>query len=151
MRLFRARAGGIEVSLTPEMRMFLGDVLPMLAAIGDSKDDPAAQRLQVPVYLDDTDSNEEWWRLMGPDLDAARRADRRVFKRVVESEEPLTLSDDEADAFLRVLNESRLALGARMGVEVEADYEELSEGSRTVLAYLGAILEELTDELSDRL
>lgn len=151
MSLFRARADGIEVSLNPEMRMFLGDVLPMLAAIGDSKDDPAAQRLQVPVYLDDTDSNEEWWRLMGPDLDAARRADRRVFKRVVESEEPLTLSDDEADAFLRVLNESRLALGARMGVEVEADYEELSEGSRTVLAYLGAILEELTDELSDRL
>lgn len=151
MRLFHAKADGIEVSLTPEMRMFLGDVLPMLAAIGGSKDDPAAQRLQVPVYLDDTDSNEEWWRLMGPDLDAARQADRRVFKRVVESDESLTLSDDEADAFLRVLNESRLALGARMGVEVEADYEELSEDSRTVLAYLGAILEELTEELSDRL
>ena len=151
MRLFRARADGIEVSLTPEIRMFLGDVLPMLAAIGDSKDDPAAERLQVPVYLDDRDSNDEWWRLMGPDLDAARQADRRIFKRVVETEDELTLNDEEADAFLRVLNESRLALGARMGVEVEADYEDLSEDSRTVLAYLGAILEELTEELSNRL
>jgi hypothetical protein len=151
MRPFRAKADGIEVRLTPEMRMFLGDVLPMLAAIGDSKDDPAAQRLQVPVYLDDTDSNDEWWRLMGPDLDAARQADRRVFKRTIESDEPLTLSDDEADSLLRVLNESRLALGARMGVEVEEDYEGLSEDSRTVLAYLGAILEDLTEELSGRL
>ena len=151
MRLFRAKADGIEVSLTPEIRMFLGDVLPMLAAIGDSEDDRAAQRLQVPVYLDDADSNDEWWRLMGPDLEAARQADRRVFSRAIESEEPLTLTVEEADAFLRVLNESRLALGARMGVDVEEDYEELSEDSRTVLAYLGAILEELTEALSDRL
>jgi len=151
MRLFRAEADGIQVSLTPEIRIFLGDVLPMLAAIGDSKDDPAAERLQVPVYLDDSDSNEEWWRLMGPDIEAARQADRRVFKSVIESEEPVTLSDEEADSFLRVLNESRLALGARMGVEVEEDYEDLPEDSRTVLAYLGAILEELTEELSNRL
>lgn len=151
MRVFRATDDGIEVHLTPEIRMFLGDVIPMLAAIGESKDDPAAERLQVPVYLDDTDSNEEWWRLMGPDLDAARQADRRIFKKAVESEEAVTLSDDEADSFLRVLNESRLALGARMGVEVEADYDDLPEDSRTVLAYLGAILEELTEELSNRL
>lgn len=151
MRLFRAKADGIEVSLSTETRMFLGDVLPMLAAVGDAKDDPAAQRLQVPVYLSDSDSNEEWWRLMGPDLDAARQADRRIFKRVIESDEPLVLNDEEADAFLRVLNETRLALGARMGVEVEEDYEDLPEDSRTVLAYLGAILEELTEELSNRL
>lgn len=151
MRLFRAKPDGIEVSLTPEVRMFLGDVLPMLAAIGDSKEDPAAERLHVPVYLDDTESNDEWWRLMGPDLDAARQADRRVFERAVAAEEPVTLSDDEADSVLRVLNESRLALGARMGVEVEEDYDELPDHSRTVLAYLGAILEELTEELSRRL
>ena len=150
MRLFRASSDGVEVRLTPEIQMFLGDVLPMLAAVGDAKDDPAAQRLQVPVYLDDAESNEEWWRLMGPDIDAARKADRRIFKRAVESEQPLTLSDEEADSFLRVLNESRLALGARMGVEVEEDYEDLPEDSRTVLAYLGAILEELTEELSRR-
>lgn len=131
--------------------MFLGDVLPMLAAVGASKDDPAAQRLQVPVYLDDDESNDEWWRLMGPDMEAARQADRRIFKKAVASEEPLTLSDEEAESFLRVLNESRLALGARMGVEVEEDYDELPDHSRTVLAYLGAILEELTEELSDRL
>ncbi len=151
MRLFRATVGGIEVSLTPEIRTFLGDVLPLLAEVGDPSDDPAAQRLKVPVYLNDPDSNEEWWRLMGPDIEAARRADRSVFRRAIESDGSVRLSDEEADAFLRVLNESRLALGARMGVEVEEDYDDLPEHSRLVLAYLGSILEELTEALSDRL
>lgn len=151
MKLFQATADGIEVSLTPEIRMFLGDVLPLLAEVGEVEDDPAAQRLRVPVYLDDPDSNGEWWRLMGPDLEAARQADRRVFRKTIEADEPVHLEDDEADSLLRVLNETRLALGARFGVEVEEDYDELPEHSRIVLAYLGSILEELTEELSFRL
>lgn len=151
MRLFQATTDGIEVHLTPEVRTFLGDVLPLLAEVGDPENDPAARRLLVPVYLDDAESNEEWWRLMGPDLDAARQADRRVFRRTIDSETPVRLGDDEADAMLRVLNETRLALGARMGVEVEEDYDDLPEHSRMVLAYLGSILEELTEELSHRL
>lgn len=150
MSLFRATDDGIEVALTPEVKMFLGDVLPMLAAVGESGDDPAAERLRVPVYLDDSESNDEWWRLMGPDLDEARRADRHIFKKTVEADGPTTLTDEEADAFLRVLNESRLALGARLGVEVEEDYDDLPEDSRMVLGYLGVILEELTEELSTR-
>lgn len=120
----------------------------MLARVGEQEDDPAVERLQVPVYLDDAESNDEWWRLMGPDLDAARKADRNVFKKTVDEEEPTTLSREEADAFLRVLNEARLALGARLGVEVEEDYEDLPEESRAVMGYLGVILEELTEELS---
>lgn len=151
MSLFHATADGVEVSLTPEVRTFLGAVLPLLAEVGDSAEDPAARRLRVPVYLDDPDSNDEWWRLMGPDLEAARQADRRVFRKAIESDAPIHLKDDEADSLLRVLNETRLALGARFGVEVEEDYDELPEHSRVVLAYLGAILEDLTEELSFRL
>lgn len=148
MRLFKAVPDGIEFHLTQELRLVLGDVLPMLARVGEQEDDPAVERLQVPVYLDDAESNDEWWRLMGPDLDAARKADRNVFKKTVDEEEPTTLSREEADAFLRVLNEARLALGARLGVEVEEDYEDLPEESRAVMGYLGVILEELTEELS---
>jgi hypothetical protein len=36
-------------------------------------------------------------------------------------------------------------------VEVEEDYEDLPEESQAVLGYLGAILEDLTDALSDAL
>lgn len=145
------RRGGISVELSPEERLFLGDVLPMLAGVGAREADPAAERLTVPVYLDDPKSNEEWWRLMGQDLDAARRADRAVFARMVTGDEEVVLDPEEADAVLRVLNEARLALGARLGIDVEADHDNLSEESRQVLDYLGWIQEELTVELTKTL
>lgn len=137
--------------MSPEERMFLGDVLPLLAGIGAPGSDPAADRLNVPVYLDDPDSNEEWWRLMGDDLTAARRSDRAVFAKTVASDEPLTLDDAEANAMLRVINEARLALGARLGIDVESDHDELPEESRQVIDFLGWFLEELTLELMKRL
>lgn len=147
MTHFRTVRDGIEAHLTSEERLFLGDVLPLLAGIGAVGTDPAADRLRVPVYLDDPESNGEWWRLMGQDLESARRADRAVFDRMVTSEETLTLDHEEADAVLRVLNEARLALGARFGIDVEADHDELSDDSRQVMDYLGWIQEELTLEL----
>lgn len=147
MSHFRAVAGGISVNLSPEERMFLGDVLPLLAGIGSPGSDPAADRLNVPVYLDDPDSNHEWWRLMGDDLIAARRADRAVLSKALASDEPITLEVSEANALLRVINEARLALGARLGIDVESDHDELSEESRQAMDYLGWFLEELTLEL----
>lgn len=147
MTHFRTTREGIEVDLSSDERLFLGDVLPLLAGIGARGSDPAADRLQVPVYLDDPEANEEWWRLMGKDLEAARQSDRSIFKKVVESDDPVLLDDEEADAVLRVLNEARLALGARFGVDVESDHDDLPEDSRQVLDYLGWIQEELTVEL----
>ena len=147
MSHFRRTKDGIEATFSPEERMFLGDVLPLLAGIGAPGTDPAADRLKVPVYLDDPESNAEWWRLMGQDLEAARRADRTVFDKVVSGVDARVLDDEEADAVLRVLNEARLALGARLGIEVEADHDAMSEDSRQVMDYLGWIQEELTVEL----
>lgn len=147
MSRFRTTPDGIQVDLTPEERMFLGDVLPMLAGIGSPGSDPAADRLKVPVYLDDPDANEEWWRLMGQELEAARRSDRAVFERVVSHEGSTTLDTEQADAVLRVLNEARLALAARLGIDVESDHDELPEESRQVMDYLGWVQEELTVEL----
>lgn len=147
MSHFRTVAGRIEVRLSPEERLFLGDVLPLLAGIGARGSDPAADRLQVPVYLDDPDSNEEWWRLMGSELDAGRRSDRAIFEKTISGEGPVELSNSEADAVLRVLNEARLTLGARFGIDIEEDHDDLPEDSRQVLDYLGWIQEELTLEL----
>lgn len=147
MSHFRTIGEGIEVTLSQEERMFLRDVLPMLAGIGARGEDPAADRLNVPVYLDDPDANREWWRLMGQDLEASRQADRVVFDKAVSSDDPVVLETDEADAVLRVLNEARLALGARFGIDVESDHAELPEESRQVMDYLGWIQEELTVEL----
>lgn len=147
MSHFKTTRKGIVVTFTPAEQAFLGDVLPLLAGIGETGIDPAATRLNVPVYLDDQHASDEWWRLMGADLGAARLADRSVFQRVV-GEETKTLDEADANAFLRVLNEARLVLGARMGVEVEDDHDNLPDDSRQVLDYLGWVQEELTLELS---
>ncbi len=148
MSRFQATPNGIRVDLSREERLFLGDVLPLLAGIGSPGSDPAADRLRVPVYLDDQEANREWWRLMGQELEAARQSDRAAFEKMVSSQEQITLADEEAGAALRVLNEARLALGARFGIEVESDHDELPEDSRQVMDYLGLIQEELTVELS---
>ena len=148
MSHFQATGEGIRVALSPEERLFMGDVLPLLAEIGAPGSDPAADRLHVPVYLDNREANDEWWRLMGQDLEAARQADRNVFERVVSSDEPVTLDTEDADSMLRVLNQARLALGARFGIDVESDHDELPEHSRQVMDYLGWIQEELTIELT---
>lgn len=145
---FKTTGKGITASFSPEERAFLADVLPLLAGIGEVGVDPAATRLNVPVYLDDPGANEEWWRLMGLDLDAARQSDRDVLRKVVQSDDSTVLSDEEADSFLRVINEARLTLGARLGLEVEEDHERLEEDGRRALDYLGWILEELTVELT---
>jgi len=150
-RRFQTSRAGIEVDFSAEEKVFLSELLELLASIPASGDDPASRRLRVPVYLDDQESNEEWWRLMGEELTSARNADRHVYQRVMTEPGRARLTVDEADAFLRVLNEGRLALGARFGVEVEEDHDRLPDDQRDILDYLGWILEELTSELSGRL
>ena len=145
---FSRRGGSIVVTFSPEERRFLGQVLDLLADVGEIEDDPAEARLAVPVYLDDPGANDEWWRLMGEELDAARNSDRSVYERVMTSDPPVALQEQEADAFLRVLNEGRLAFAARLGLEVEEDHDKLPAEEMQALDYLGWVLEDLTVTLS---
>lgn len=147
-RRFKSTRGGIDVDLTDDEKIFLTGLLELLAGIPAAADEPASRRLRVPVYLDDPESNEEWWRLMEGELHAARNADRRVFQHVLDEGGRRHMSNEEADAFLRVLNEGRLALGARFGLEVEEDHDQLPEEQRDIMDYLGWLLEDLTSELS---
>lgn len=146
-RRFKMSDGGIDVDLNGNERSFLTGVLDVLVGLPRSGEDPASRRLRVPVYLDDPESNDEWWRLMGDELAASRTADRHVFQRAI-AESPCRLNQEEANAFLRVLNEGRLALGARFGLEVEDDHDRLPEEQRDIMDYLGWLLEDLTSELS---
>jgi hypothetical protein len=147
-RRFAAKAGSIVVRLPADERQFLSQILRLLSDVGAFDDDPAARRLNVPVYLDAPEANQEWWRLMGEELGASRDSDRSVFARVMGSDEEVTLSVADADAFLRVLNEGRLAFAARLGLDVEEDRILLPDPERQALDHMGWVLEELTAELS---
>ena len=97
---------GVLVTLEPDDLDLLRQLPEFLAQLGDPRDDPAASRLQVPVYLDDPESSAEWWRLMGGELDQSRAADRSAFASILEAATAGTVASvAEAEAFLRVLNE----------------------------------------------
>jgi hypothetical protein len=131
---------GVLVTLNPDDIELLSQIPEFLGTVGSVPDDPAAARLQVPVYLDDPEASQEWWRFMGTELDQSRRADRSAFELIVEASATGTvMSLAEAEAFLRVLNEARLALAARLKVEVEEDYERLDEPDRGALDYLAGL------------
>lgn len=127
-----------------EERAFLSQVLVLLAEVDDLTDDPGHRRLNVPVYLDDSEANEEWWRLMGDELGQARSQDREIYQKVVSGPGPTVLDPDEANSFLRVLNEGRLAFAARLGLDVAEDHDRLPEAEKAALDYLGWVLEDLT-------
>jgi hypothetical protein len=137
MRVGRA-GDGVEIELEAELVEFLLRFPKMLDEIGQGAEDPAGERLNVPVYLDDPDANTEWWNFMGSELDASRQADRSAFREVLEASIDGTIaSREEAHAMARVLNESRLAMAARIGVETESDYERLDPPAAAMLQALG--------------
>ncbi|MGF1667568.1 MAG: DUF2017 family protein [Acidimicrobiia bacterium] len=131
---------GVEVKLDRGIVEFLLQFADMLDGIQPGSDDPAANRLHVPVYLDDPDANGEWWQYMGSELDESRRADRSAYREALSaSVKGTVVSKLEAYAMVRVLNESRLALAARVGVEIEDDYERLGDHEAMMLQALAEL------------
>ena len=140
----------IRATLPAAERAFLTDVLGMLGSIGDEPDDPGAARINPPAYLGDDEAAAEWRRLMGSQLEDSRSRDREALARIIELGEA-ALEPSEALSVLRVVNEARLVLAARLGVEVPDDYEDLDLGSSIALHVLGVLVEDLAEALSDGL
>lgn len=153
--------GGVAVRFRPEETQLLTDLLRLLAGTGDPAEDPGSARLHPPVYLGDREADAEWRRLAGAELSAARRADRSVFELVIESaasaatpadedesdEEPaahIVIPVAEAEAVLRVVNDARLVLGARWGIDGPDDYDRLRPEASAVLNFLGWIVSDLS-------
>lgn len=147
---FRPHPEGIEVRFPDWLAAFLSDVPALLDSVGNDDGDPAADRFRPPVYLDDPDSSDDWWRWMGPELDQSEAADRSAFELLVdEAEDGVVASPAEAEAMMRVLGRARLVLAARMGVEVEADYEDLGPQQAAVLDTLAQLQEALIAALTE--
>lgn len=140
--------GRISLQLDPAESAFLSDMVRMLEGVGQVEGDPGEKRLNVPAYLGDAEAAEDWRRLMGDQLEDGRARDREVLLSVVEGEGSVSVDPARAEAILRAVNEARLVLAARLGIEVESDYEQLDAGGIVALHYLGLFIEDLTDELS---
>jgi Domain of unknown function (DUF2017) len=122
----------------------------------DPPDDPVLARLLPDAYREDPQSAGEFRRYTERDLrDGKAAAARMILDTLPERGGRVTLSDEQAQTWLRALNDIRLALGVRLEVTEEV-HEELARmkpedpryGPLTIYDWLTAVQESLVAALS---
>ncbi|MCY4620497.1 MAG: DUF2017 family protein [bacterium] len=155
MARFKVLPDRIEMRPMGDDLLALSLMQELLASVGEEPDDPAAGRLSVAAYPQDGDAQSEYERLMNPELDRQRRMDRDAVASVLKAAESGTvdLTAPEAEALLMVLNEARLALGARLGI-VEDGWDSgdrrASDPVALLLRYLTGYQDDLVRALAKR-
>ncbi len=114
-----ATSAGPRLAIAPELEDVLLSVPGWLSSVGRKGRDPAADRLSPKVYVDDEGAAAEFDRLMTPELDAGRLEDRARYEQVMHRalDGGTVLDGEEAFALLRVLDEVRLVIAARLGID----------------------------------
>jgi Domain of unknown function (DUF2017) len=156
----RVGADRVRVRLAPdEVAILRGLPDQLRSVLGEGGDEPVNQRLFPPAYLDvaDVEHDAEYHRLMHDDLvkeklanldvvtDSLARGSTSVRRWTVE------LTDEEATAWLGVLNDLRLALGVRLDITEDFDGDVDDTDPRApalrLLSYLGWLEEQLLSAL----
>lgn len=161
---FDAHPDGVRVRVGDDHLLALEMIPDLLDSVGAAEGDPALRRLSPTAYLDDPAAQEEYGRLTQPELERERTADRRVLNQLLaarkqaEEGEPKTpgakvLGEEEVAALLRVMNESRLTLAARLGIEDDAweeapDRPDQESPAMMLLRYLTFLQEALIETLA---
>jgi hypothetical protein len=146
----RGDGGAVELRLSRDERSLLAGLLAELRALLDgAPGDPSLRRLFPPAY-DEEDDERGYREMMGDELLDGRLA---ALELVAETLDRDRLSAEEADTWLRALNDLRLVLGTRLDVQEDTFATELrSDDPRApalaVYAYLSWIQEQLVEALS---
>jgi len=146
----RGQEGGVELRLSRDERSMLAGLAAELRALLDgAPGDPSLRRLFPPAY-DEADDERAYRDLMGSELLDGRRA---ALELVAETVDRDRLSAEEADSWLRALNDLRLVLGTRLDVQEDTFLEELPPDdprapALAVYGYLSWTQEQLIAALS---
>jgi Domain of unknown function (DUF2017) len=146
----RAADGGVELQLSREERALLAGLAAELRSLLEGKTgDPSLRRLFPPAYEDEQDE-DAYRELMGNELLDGRREALELVARTAEQKR---LSAEEADAWLRALNDLRLVLGTRLDVQEDTLLDELRPDDErasglAVYGYLSWLQEQLVTALS---
>ncbi len=148
-RITPARGGDFRLRLPDEER----ELLQLLCAelrerIDDDPADPELRRLFPPAH-EDPDADAEYRQMTGSQLVSGRS---RALSTVQSTLDRRTLSSEEAESWLTVLNDLRLVLGTRLDVTEEMDFDLDPDDPRTpelaVYAYLSWLQEQLVEAMA---
>ena len=137
-----------------ERLRYLDDVMPAnVTTIYSNRLNIA--RLLPDAYRDDPDAAGEFRRFTEQSLRTAKQdSARTVLDTLPSGGGPVKLSGEQAQSWLRALNDVRLALGVRLGVteEFEEQWQELDpldprSAAFEVYAWLGGVQESLVQAL----
>jgi hypothetical protein len=130
MRAFHRTRSGVEAHLdAPERHLLrlLGTEVAGLLADGDVAADPVVARLLPDAHRSDPIEAHGLRALLEDDLRATKRAALDVLVDLPATPGPVVLDEDEAELWLRALNDVRLALGVRLEL-TEDVHERLERG-----------------------
>jgi hypothetical protein len=146
--------GRVRLHLLPHEVALLRELLDELETLLEDPEDPGLRRLFPPAHTD-RENEEQYRSLVGDQLLSGRTKALATVRDTLDRD---TLAPDEADAWLRALNDVRLVLGTRLDVSEEIDWEAVDlQDARgrdlAVYGYLSWLQEQLVEALqpaSDR-
>jgi Domain of unknown function (DUF2017) len=143
-RIARGPDGVVHVRLPGEERSLLRLVAAELAALLDEPDDPDLRRLFPPAY-EDAEAQASYHGLVHDGLVSGRVRALDTFRSTLAND---TLTEDESQSWLTVLNDARLVLGTRLDVQEDALLDDLGASDPRardfgVYAYLSWLQEQL--------
>ena len=149
-RVKRSRKGGIELHLSEPERDFLRSLAPQMREVFEEGDDPAVARLFPDAYPQDPEREAEYRLLAHTELMDKHLAALAALEETAGAQR---LDTDQADAWLKAINEVRLVLGSRLEVTEEGDERPTSDHDPrapgfAVYDYLTWLQGELIDALS---
>jgi hypothetical protein len=145
-RIEQTAKGEIRLRLPEDEQTLLRGIAASTRALLADGEDPALRRLFPPAY-DDPELNKEYGELTGGQLAAGRERALQHLEATVDRE---VLSAQDADLWLRALNDVRLVLGTRLDVTEDLDWDGLSPQDPrapelALYAYVSWIQEQLVE------
>jgi hypothetical protein len=148
-RIHRAADGTVRVELDDEERALLRGIGEELQALVEKEpDDPSLRRLFPPAH-EDAELEREYQELTRSQLATGRERALEILRETADRE---LLSADEADAWLRALNDARLVLGTRLDIAEDFDWDAFDATTPrapelALYAYLSWLQEQLVEAL----
>lgn len=117
--------GGVDLELPSEVRRLVSSLARQLDELlhdPEAADDPGLARLFPPAAVDDPMQALGFEQLMGRAIRDGKLEAAAILRATADASH---LSDDEAHAWMRGLNDIRLLIGTRLAITEETDVEEL--------------------------